>query len=109
MSISGQSYPYPASYGTMCGAHDSDLPPDCNVANNTPSFCADSWCYVDPCKCNIPVLPKSTSYIPGATVGGVPLYFSYATCQSTDTWTTSSKASVDQAAISSLCAAAALG
>jgi len=103
VNISGEIYDYPGTYGTTCSANDQGLPPDCN-ADAAPGWCSDSWCYVDPCNCKIDVLPKYTSYIAGSTVGGRPVYYSYATCASSDGWTSAEKTTADQAAIDGICA-----
>merc|ERR1719158_1653848 len=50
-------------------------------------WCAQSWCYVDPCNCNIPVPPKVSAYMPKGTYQAKPIYYSYATCGGKDEWT----------------------
>merc|ERR1719271_1148550 len=61
-------------------------------------YCAQKWCYVDPCKCNIEispktmaheVLPKTSPYLPGARFQDRPIYYSYATCGGNDEYTSS--------------------
>lgn len=86
---------FPAEAGGSCAAWDSASHPECEQGTDKnftrdgkqPSWCKQSWCYVDPCKCNIPVIPKVSSYLPDATYQGKPVYYSYATCGSVDTWT----------------------
>jgi len=50
-----------------------------------PSWCRESWCHVDPCNCDLDVVPKRTSL--GTTYQGSPAYFSYDTCSGFDFWT----------------------
>jgi hypothetical protein len=102
VNISGTPYTYPGDYGTYCSGHDSGLAPDCD-SEAPPSWCVSKWCYVDPCDCNILPLPKYTSYIAGGLVKGHEVYYSYATCSSTDTYTAADKITADQAAIPGIC------
>ena len=46
-----------------------------------------SWCYVDPCECQLEVPPKTSSYLPKARGNGKPIYFSYAACGADDEYT----------------------
>ena len=46
-----------------------------------------SWCYVDPCECQLEVPPKTSSYLPKARGNGKPIYFSYAACGAEDEYT----------------------
>lgn len=85
---------YPAETGASCTAWDSDRAPGCEVGNDKnytqdgePSWCTQSWCYVDPCKCDIPVIPKVSGYLPDGTYQGKPIYYSYHTCGGVDSWT----------------------
>jgi len=89
--------PYPADLGARCEAWDKDQHADCKSAN-PPKWCADAWCYVDPCKCDIEVMPKVSSYLPDAQYQGKSVYYSYASCGSTDQWTSENadKACVNQ-------------
>jgi len=80
---SGEKVNYPADLGARCEAWDLNEHPKCPGA----SWCEQKWCYVDPCKCDIPVLPKPTTYIAGAKYQGKPVHFSYATCSGTDSYT----------------------
>lgn len=82
---------YPADLGAHCEAWEHDRIADCKVAN-PPSWCEDSWCYVDPCNCDLEVLPKTSSAQPDAKYQGKTLYYSYATCGSVDKWTESNDA-----------------
>jgi len=79
---------YPADMGTSCSTWDVDRHPAC-VGDNAPGWCKASWCYVDPCDCELPgkTVPKISAYLPEATFTGKNLYYSYETCGSADTWT----------------------
>jgi len=81
---------YPADLGARCEAWDNGRHADCKEGA-TPGFgeswCAQTWCYVDPCNCKIPVLPKMSTYSPDALYRGKPIFFSYATCGGEDMWT----------------------
>jgi len=74
---------YPADLGGRCESWDKSNHPKCPGE----SWCEQEWCYVDPCNCDIPVLPKPSSYIPDSQYQGKPVFFSYATCDGEDTYT----------------------
>merc|ERR1740121_3196630 len=77
---------YPADLGGSCSAWDSGVNPECK-GDKPPAWCNEKWCYVDPRKCEIDVVPKmSESYQPDATFQNLPLYYSYSTCGSKDSW-----------------------
>jgi len=76
---------FPADLGARCEAWDDDHHPECH-GKNKPAWCKEQWCFVDACNCNIPVLPKLTSYAPDARYRGKPIFFSYATCGGEDTF-----------------------
>jgi hypothetical protein len=78
----GSDVSYPADLGARCDAWDLKDHPKCPGED----WCKQKWCYVDPCKCNIDVLPKPSVYIPGAKYQGKPLHFSYATCGGKDSY-----------------------
>lgn len=90
VDVAGSKVSYPADLGARCQAWDDDKNPSCK-AGQTPGqgkdWCAQAWCYVDPCKCDIPVSPKTSSYLPNANYQGKPVYYSYETCGATDLWT----------------------
>mmetsp|Transcript_10872 Transcript_10872/g.19350 ORF Transcript_10872/g.19350 Transcript_10872/m.19350 type:complete len:682 (-) Transcript_10872:45-2090(-) len=88
VSISGTLVTYPAATGTSCKAWDLENNPDC-VGNRThiPDWCAKAWCYVDPCSCSLAIPPKTSSYLPNASVQGHTVYYSYDSCGSVDSWT----------------------
>lgn len=77
---------YPADLGSRCEAWDNRRHTSC-AKGSKEKWCQESWCYVDPCDCKIPVLPKVSEYTPDARYRGKPLFFSYATCGGKDTWT----------------------
>jgi len=83
-----QVIPYPAEIGGTCQAWDKDLHPLCKKGKNSPSWCKQRWCYVDPCSCSLKDIPKVTMYLPEATFTGKSLYYSYETCGGNDTFTT---------------------
>lgn len=81
---------YPLEMGGSCEAWDNGFHPSCKKGADPGKgngWCAQKWCYVDPCNCNIPVPPKISSYMPKATYQAKPVYYSYATCGGKDTWT----------------------
>lgn len=86
VTISDAVVDYPAELGGKCHAWDEKAHPLCKEGS-TEAWCAQKWCYVNPCDCDLPVLPKTSSYMPGATFQGKPIYYSYATCGGTDTFT----------------------
>jgi len=79
---------YPASVGSSCSAWDRGRHPECK-GTSPPSWCTQQWCFVDGCNCKLTTPPKISSYMPNATFQGHQLYYSYATCGGTDTWTAS--------------------
>lgn len=74
---------YPADLGARCEAWDDDKHPSCK-SDKPPKWCNQKWCYVDPCRCSIDVLPKIAVYVPDATYRAKPIFFSYATCGGKD-------------------------
>jgi len=80
---------FPADAGATCQAWDDGRHPECVSKNETdrPEWCTQKWCYVDPCTCDMDVPPKQSKYLPGAVFQGIPVYYSYSTCGSVDTWT----------------------
>lgn len=82
---------YPADMGAHCEAWDDGRHPTrCMNETQNPgkgrSWCGQAWCYVDPCNCDIPVAPLTSSYVHGSTSEGHPVHYSFATCGSKDTW-----------------------
>jgi len=82
---------YPADIGARCEPWDDERHFQCKDGEKPGSgkkWCAQAWCYVDPCNCDIDVLPKIASlYNTEATYRGKPLFWSYATCGGKDEFT----------------------
>eukprot|EP00746_Dinoflagellata_sp_MGD_P165381 gnl/MRDRNA2_/MRDRNA2_94606_c0_seq1.p1 gnl/MRDRNA2_/MRDRNA2_94606_c0~~gnl/MRDRNA2_/MRDRNA2_94606_c0_seq1.p1 ORF type:complete len:1140 (+),score=216.23 gnl/MRDRNA2_/MRDRNA2_94606_c0_seq1:110-3529(+) len=80
---------YPADLGATCQAWDNGRHPDCKnkVKTLRPDWCEKTWCYVDPCSCDASIPPKTSKYLPDASFQGKPIYYSYHTCGSEDSWT----------------------
>eukprot|EP00445_Apocalathium_hangoei_P004821 CAMPEP_0203861892 /NCGR_PEP_ID=MMETSP0359-20131031/13278_1 /ASSEMBLY_ACC=CAM_ASM_000338 /TAXON_ID=268821 /ORGANISM="Scrippsiella Hangoei, Strain SHTV-5" /LENGTH=366 /DNA_ID=CAMNT_0050779205 /DNA_START=54 /DNA_END=1154 /DNA_ORIENTATION=+ len=78
---------YPAEIGGTCKAWDHKVHPECTKGAESPSWCQQRWCYVDPCSCSLKAPPKVTTYLPDATFAGKSLYYSYETCGHADTFT----------------------
>lgn len=89
LTVSGHPVAYPASTGSSCQAWDLSNHPDCHrhAGGKMPEWCEQRWCYIDPCTCVGVVPPVASTYLPLAVVQGRPLYYSYGTCGSKDTWT----------------------
>jgi len=77
---------FPADLGARCEAWDEDTAPACKDGEEA-GYCSQKWCYVDPCRCDIDILPKVSVYNSEATYRGKPLFFSYATCGGKDQFT----------------------
>lgn len=93
--ISGSEVTYPADLGSSCTMWDEGRHPECQLgddedSNTLPAWCKSEWCYVDPRKCTIPIIPKTapvdTAYMPDARYQQLPLYYSYSTCGAEDKW-----------------------
>jgi len=85
----GTEVAYPADLGARCEAWDDDRNPSCKEGGEPgigKGFCAQTWCYVDACNCDIPTMPKVASYVPDARFQGKPVFYSYTTCGSKDMW-----------------------
>jgi len=78
---------YPAETGSLCKAWDLHFHPACQKESGRPKWCDEAWCYVDPCSCTIPIPPKTSWYLPGATIQGRHIYYSYEACGSEDVYT----------------------
>ena len=51
--LGGIKYDVPVSYGMgSCQAWDLAMP-YCTLPDNKPSYCVESWCYVDPVQCHV--------------------------------------------------------
>lgn len=53
---------YPPDLGSTCKAWEADTHPDCLTEGKTPDWCAQRWCFVDPCKCKTAATPKMVMY-----------------------------------------------
>ena len=69
---------YGENYGLGCAAHDADLEPFCHTDGSTPSFCAQSWCFVQP-NCSAGYNPTPSAFFPN-----MGLHYSYTTCGNTN-------------------------
>merc|ERR1740138_164620 len=75
--------------GAQCEAWDNGRFKDaCENSAQVPGqgngWCAQRWCWVDPCNCDLPEPAiKSESFHYGKSQGR-PMYYSYATCGSED-------------------------
>jgi len=72
---------YPIETGASCEAWEENRHPDCKV-KDAPEWCTQKWCYVDPCTCDLEILPKQT--VVGVKYQGSPAYWSYNTCGGKD-------------------------
>ena len=79
--FSGHAYPF--DYGEQCTAHAEPGVASCSDPF-PPAWCGSAWCYIDPCNCNDENVGLSDYFT--TTASGKPLYFSYATCGSLDTY-----------------------
>ena len=76
-TLAGETIAYPTDYGlSTCAAHDTGKKPYC-MRSNPPSWCADSWCYVDKNNCDKPF--SNSVFFPGLT-------YSYFTCGASNTF-----------------------
>jgi len=90
VAIKGKKVAFPADVGSTCNAWEDENHPDCDSAD-PPAWCSQSWCYVDPCSCDMETPPKTSNYMPDANYQGKPVYYSYATCGGSDSWSTGRK------------------
>lgn len=74
---------YPADLGARCEPWDERRHILCKGGSDK-AWCKRSWCYVDPCKCDVDVLPQVTLYQPETTYRNMPLFYSYETCGGKD-------------------------
>ena len=73
--------PLRTGYGlSTCSAHDSGKPPYCNRGGESPSWCADNWCYVDANNCNKPFF--NSVFFPEFRYS----YFTCGTANTFDAW-----------------------
>mmetsp|Transcript_304 Transcript_304/g.642 ORF Transcript_304/g.642 Transcript_304/m.642 type:complete len:332 (+) Transcript_304:49-1044(+) len=92
VTIDKKELKYPADTGATCESWDAKRHPDC-VGDKPADWCKQEWCYVDPCECELDVPPKTSSYLPSGMVNGKPVYFSYATCGTSDSFSATNKES----------------
>jgi hypothetical protein len=100
----GSKVSYPADLGARCQAWDMAKHPKCHDQAVPEDWCYQKWCYVDPCKCKLSVLPKPSVYIAGAKFQGKAVHYSYATCDAKDSYT-AEDAKTTATAIEGVCAA----
>lgn len=86
VTVEGQVIKYPGDLGARCDEWDKDISIGCKGANPE-EWCKEQWCYVDPCNCDIPEIPKVSSFMPEAKYQGKTLYYSYETCGGKDGYT----------------------
>jgi hypothetical protein len=76
---------YPVTHGSQtCQPHDLTVDPIC-LSNDPPSYCTESWCYVDveKCKDSSELLFQSDLFTESL---GQKLFYSYSTCNASDSW-----------------------
>jgi len=82
---------YPADYGVGCKSHAEPGDSKCyNLSTGKPlpkdkaaAYCDLSWCYVDPCKCDLSdVAGGNSTYF-----AGYKAFYSYSMCGATDKYT----------------------
>lgn len=74
---------YPKSVGSECKAWDLGVyPGKCTMTSTSEKFCAEKWCYVDPCHCDTESFPQVSSFFPDTE-----LHYSYEACGSKDFFT----------------------
>jgi len=86
--IYDKKYEYEASYGWQgCKPYDVDRPPFCEPHSKVelnddqpPDFCTSEWCYVNKSACTTAAYKPSAFFDDG-------VFYSYETCNSTDTFT----------------------
>jgi len=90
VSLHNTSFKYPAEVGSKCAAWDNvNDAKDCSGDSKAP-WCAQKWCYVDPCKCDSAQMkspPHPSHMLANSASRAMPLYYSYATCESEDVYT----------------------
>jgi len=80
---------YPAEIGSSCRDWDQGrYPGSCTGPDDPLDWCENSWCYVDPCNCEIDKPTTPSDYLPDATYEGKQIHFSYATCGHNNTYNT---------------------
>eukprot|EP00933_Yihiella_yeosuensis_P045347 TRINITY_DN4071_c0_g1_i1.p1 TRINITY_DN4071_c0_g1~~TRINITY_DN4071_c0_g1_i1.p1 ORF type:complete len:409 (-),score=100.58 TRINITY_DN4071_c0_g1_i1:223-1449(-) len=85
---------FPADLGARCEAWDNGYNTlycaDGGDPGKNNGWCAQPWCYVDPCNCDLDVpptqSPDDSGYLPGASYQGNGMWYSYKTCGGIDFW-----------------------
>eukprot|EP00927_Polykrikos_kofoidii_P032241 TRINITY_DN27529_c0_g1_i1.p1 TRINITY_DN27529_c0_g1~~TRINITY_DN27529_c0_g1_i1.p1 ORF type:complete len:1769 (+),score=232.36 TRINITY_DN27529_c0_g1_i1:539-5308(+) len=80
---------FPVDMGASCAAWDDGrFPGRCENTDQEPgignSWCAQPFCFVDPCNCDLLTVPRKIDNIQGASYLGNDLYYSYETCEGYD-------------------------
>lgn len=104
---------YPADLGAHCEKWDNGRHPKCKdedekgFAKGGPGknkgWCAEPWCYVDPCNCHLDIAPKEANYLPKGRFQSKEVYFSYNTCGGVDTFTSKEDQKQDLALVKKMC------
>jgi len=88
VTLDGTAVPdlYPTDLGSSCLAWDEGkFPGMCNTS--TPEdWCSQPWCYVDFGNCVVETGPYESSYYTNGAFRGNSLYYSYVTCEGTNTY-----------------------
>lgn len=97
--MNGEEIEVPADFGSYCHHWDA-WHPKCECDNHDPASCkgqeewckggGKNWCYIDPCDCHGGEDAVIASYFPDTTFKGKKVFFSYATCGSSDDYTSKS-------------------
>merc|ERR1719331_1734668 len=75
---------YPGDYGESCKAHAEPGADDCQ-GDSPAAWCSSSWCYVDPCFCDMTDMGESDYFT--STKSGDKLFYSYEVCGSANAYT----------------------
>eukprot|EP00931_Biecheleriopsis_adriatica_P035403 TRINITY_DN20381_c0_g1_i2.p1 TRINITY_DN20381_c0_g1~~TRINITY_DN20381_c0_g1_i2.p1 ORF type:complete len:729 (+),score=143.95 TRINITY_DN20381_c0_g1_i2:89-2275(+) len=93
---SDKYFPYPAEFGARCNAWDDGRNPDYCMEGQDPGtgkgWCAEPYCFVDPCNCHMDSPPgenpEGGGYFPDGRFQAKPVWYSYATCGGRDFYRT---------------------
>ncbi|CAL1169270.1 unnamed protein product [Cladocopium goreaui] len=93
------SVDYPGSFAAYCRAWDNGRNNVSCKEGQEPGkdkgWCAESWCYVDPCNCELDEpatkVPDDGGYMPHSSYQGRGMWYSYKTCGGKDYWMTPEK------------------
>lgn len=77
------------TYGDSCGVQlelfsSSCVGSDGQPKANAEAWCTSTWCWVDPCTCNLPDVARSSYF-------SADLYYSYSNCGGVDTFTSTNQ------------------